>query len=216
MAFILVKLKTKMSKALVIKKTDYQDTSVIINVINEEGIDSLIVKGAKRKNSMTLPLTEVLTLIDYEATSSKFKALKEGVVVDNYNSIKEDLFKFSIASVALDYAFSLKDAIKNEKEFYDLLISFLDELKITQNPELSLFIFEFILTRLLGIGIKKEYLIEHYYKGDELLNEIDNLIEGKDIKNKEIMRKFFIDYYKRELGLSLRSKKVYLSLCLEE
>ena len=87
MAFILVKLKTKMSKALVIKKTDYQDTSVIINVINEEGIDSLIVKGAKRKNSMTLPLTEVLTLIDYEATSSKFKALKEGVVVDNYNSI---------------------------------------------------------------------------------------------------------------------------------
>lgn len=216
MAFIPVKLKTKMSKALVIKKTDYQDTSVIINVINEEGIDSLIVKGAKRKNSMTLPLTEVLTLIDYETTSSKFKALKEGVVVDNYNSIKEDLFKFSIASVALDYAFSLKDAIKNEKEFYDLLISFLDELKITQNPELSLFIFEFILTRLLGIGIKKEYLIEHYYKGDELLNEIDNLIEGKDIKNKEVMRKFFNDYYKRELGLTLRSKKVYLSLCLEE
>ena len=114
-----------MSKALVIKKTDYQDTSVIINVINEEGIDSLIVKGAKRKNSMTLPLTEVLTLIDYEATTSKFKALKEGVVEDNFSSIKEDLFKFSIASVALDYAFSLKDAVKNEKEFYGLLISFL-------------------------------------------------------------------------------------------
>ncbi|MCR5564635.1 MAG: DNA repair protein RecO [Gammaproteobacteria bacterium] len=205
-----------MSKALVIKKTDYQDTSVIINVINEEGIDSLIVKGAKRKNSMTLPLTEVLTLIDYEATTSKFKALKEGVVADNFNSIKEDLFKFSIASVALDYAFSLKDAVKNEKEFYGLLISFLDELKITDNPELSLFIFEFILTRLLGVGIKKDYLIEHYYSGDELLNEIDNLIEGKTIKNKEIMRKFFIDYYKREMGLTLRSKKVYLSLCLEE
>ena len=216
MVFIPVKLKTKMSKALVIKKTDYQDTSVIINVINEEGIDSLIVKGAKRKNSMTLPLTEVLTLIDYEATTSKFKSLKEGVVVDNYNSIKEDLFKFSIASVALDYAFTLKDALKNEKEFYSLLISFLDELKITSSPELSLFIFEFILTRLLGVGIKKEYLIEHYYNGDELLNEIDNLVEGKEIKNKEIMRKFFIDYYKREMGLTLRSKKVYLSLCLEE
>ena len=205
-----------MSKALVIKKTDYQDTSVIINVINEEGIDSLIVKGAKRKNSMTLPLTEVLTLIDYEATTSKFKALKEGVVEDNFSSIKEDLFKFSIASVALDYAFSLKDAVKNEKEFYGLLISFLDELKITDNPELSLFIFEFILTRLLGVGIKKDYLIEHYYSGDELLNEIDNLIEGKEIKNKEIMRKFFIDYYKREMGLTLRSKKVYLSLCEEK
>lgn len=204
-----------MSKALVIKKTDYQDTSVIINVINEEGIDSLIVKGAKRKNSMTLPLTEVLTLIDYEATTSKFKALKEGVVEDNFSSIKEDLFKFSIASVALDYAFSLKDAVKNEKEFYGLLISFLDELKITDNPELSLFIFEFILTRLLGVGIKKDYLIEHYYSGDELLNEIDNLVEGKEIKNKEIMRKFFNDYYKREMGLTLRSKKVYLSLCEE-
>ena len=129
MASIQERLKTKMSKALVIKRTDYQESSVIINVVNEEGIDSLIIKGAKRKNSMTLPLTQVLTLIDYEATTSKFKSLKEGVVIDEYKPIKDDLFKLSIASVVLDYAFSLKDAIKNEKEFYNLVLSFLDELK---------------------------------------------------------------------------------------
>ena len=199
--------------SLVIKRIDFEESSLILNVLDEDGFTSLMVKGAKRKNSDKLAISEPLTIIQYEKTKSKFPSLTEGVVKESYREIKEDLFKYSIASVILEYIYTLKDAISDYKPLYNLTIMTLDELKLnSDSPEDSLFRFEALLTRFLGIGLKKEYLREHYEARMELLDNLDSLYQGETIKNKQILRDFFINYYKNEMGLNLKSKKLYLSL----
>ena len=199
--------------SLVIKRIDFEESSLILNVLDEDGFTSLMVKGAKRKNSDKLAISEPLTIIQYEKTKSKFPSLTEGVVKESYREIKEDLFKYSIASVILEYIYTLKDAISDYKSLYNLTIMTLDELKLnSDSPEDSLFRFEALLTRFLGIGLKREYLIEHYEASLELLDNLNYLYQGEKIKNKQILRDFFINYYKNEMGLNLKSKKLYLSL----
>ena len=198
--------------SLVIKRIDYEETSLILNVFDESGFSSLMVKGAKRKNSDKLALSEPLSLISYEKTKSKFPSLIEGVVKESYREIKEDLFKYSIANVVFEYIYTLKDTISDYKALYNLTIMTLDELKLTTLPEDSLFRFEALLSRLLGIGLKKDYLIDKYMASVELLDNLDMLYKGEEIKNRNIVRDFFIEYYKNEMGLNLKSKKLYLSL----
>lgn len=202
--------------SLVVKRIDFEESSLILNVLDEEGFKSLMVKGAKRKNSDKLAISEPLTIISYEKTKSKFPSLTEGVVKESYREIKENLVKYSIASVILEYVYTLKDAISDYKSLYSLTTMTLDELKLNDDsPEDSLFRFEALLTRFLGIGLKKDYLKEHYNSSIELLDNLDYLYRGEMIKNKKILRDFFIDYYKNEMGLNLKSKKLYLSLIEE-
>ena len=199
--------------SLVIKKIDFEETSLILSIFDENGFSSLMVKGAKRKNSDKLALSEPLSLISYEKTKSKFPSLTEGVVKESYRGIKEDLFKYSIASIVLEYIYTLKETINEYKHLYNLTIMTLDELNLNnENPEDSLFRFEALLTRLLGIGLKKEYLSDKYMASTELLDNLDCLYRGETIKNREVIRDFFIEYYKNEMGLNLKSKKLYLSL----
>ena len=198
--------------SLVIKRIDYEETSLILNVFDESGFSSLMVKGAKRKNSDKLALSEPLSLISYEKTKSKFPSLTEGVVKESYREIKEDLFKYSIANVVFEYIYTLKETISDYKALFNLTIMTLDELKLTTLPEDSLFRFEALLSRLLGIGLKKDYLIDKYMASVELLDNLDMLYKGEEIKNRNIVRDFFIEYYKNEMGLNLKSKKLYLSL----
>ncbi len=202
--------------SLVVKRIDFEESSLILNVLDEEGFKSLMVKGAKRKNSDKLAISEPLTIISYEKTKSKFPSLTEGVVKESYREIKENLVKYSIASVILEYVYTLKDAITDYKSLYSLTTMTLDELKLNDDsPEDSLFRFEALLTRFLGIGLKKDYLKEHYNSSIELLDNLDYLYRGEMIKNKKILRDFFIEYYKNEMGLNLKSKKLYLSLIEE-
>lgn len=202
--------------SLVVKRIDFEESSLILNVLDEEGFKSLMVKGAKRKNSDKLAISEPLTIISYEKTKSKFPSLTEGVVKESYREIKENLVKYSIASVILEYIYTLKDAISDYKSLYSLTTMTLDELKLNDDsPEDSLFRFEALLTRFLGIGLKKDYLKEHYNSSIELLDNLDYLYRGEMIKNKKILRDFFIEYYKNEMGLNLKSKKLYLSLIEE-
>ncbi|MCR5741410.1 MAG: DNA repair protein RecO [Gammaproteobacteria bacterium] len=203
------------NKSLVIKRIDFEETSLIINVLGENGVTPLMIKGAKRKNSNKLSISEPLTLIEYEATKAKFPSLTEGVVIDNFDSIKNDLFRLSIANVIIEYAYQLKDAELDFKYLFNLVLMSLDEIKEISDPEESLFRFQIFLTKLLGITIRKSYLIENYNASISLLNNLDLLFKGEKLNEKSEIRNFFIEYFKNEMGLNLKSVVFYLSLCKE-
>ena len=200
-----------MNEALVIKRIDFEETSLILNVLSKEGIMPLMVKGAKRKNSNKLSISEPLTLIEYEKTKSKFPSLTEGIVKNDYRNLKNDLIKYSIASVIIEYAYEIREMEIDFSYLYDLVVMSLDELIENIRPEETLFRFEAMLSKLLGIALKKSYLIDDYMARDELLNNLDMVFSGSEVKNPSIVRSFFNEYFKRELGLSIKSKKLYFS-----
>src|SRR5574344_979547 len=134
-----------MSEGLVLRRTDYLETSVILNVITRDGFCSLMVKGAKRRNSEKLALSEPLTLISFEiGRPSTFPTLTEGEVSDPYFDLKADLYRFIIASVISDFAFQVKDSLVDIPSLYDLILLSLEGVRKDADPELSLFKFELL------------------------------------------------------------------------
>ena len=202
-----------MNEAIVLRKIDFEETSLILNVLTKDGYESLMVKGAKRKNSEKLAISETISLIEFEKSrSKKFPSLTEGIVKDSFFEIKNDLIKLSIASVVCDYVLMIEGTELENKKLYDLTLMTLDEIKLSNDPEESLFRFEIVLSGMLGVGMNKEHIMEAYSPNKELLEDIDNLLKGEKTINRVILRNFMKEYYKDELGLNLRSKKLYFDL----
>ena len=202
-----------MNEAIVLRKIDFEETSLILNVLTKDGYESLMVKGAKRKNSEKLAISETISLIEFEKSrSKKFPSLTEGIVKDSFFEIKNDLIKLSIASVVCDYVLMIEGTELDTKKLYDLTLMTLDEIKLSNDPEESLFRFEIVLSGMLGVGMNKEHIMEAYSPNKELLEDIDNLLKGEKTINRVILRNFMKEYYKDELGLNLRSKKLYFDL----
>lgn len=202
-----------MNEAIVLRKIDFEETSLILNVLTRDGYESLMVKGAKRKNSEKLAISETISLIEFEKSrSKKFPSLTEGIVKDSFFEIKNDLIKLSIASVVCDYVLMIEGTELDTKKLYDLTLMTLDEIKLSNDSEESLFRFEMILSGMLGVGMNKEHIMEAYSPNKELLEDIDNLLKGEKTINRVILRNFMKEYYKDELGLNLRSKKLYFDL----
>ena len=202
-----------MNEGIVLRKTDYKETSYILNLITENGFISLFNNGVKKKNSNKLAISEPITLISFINSDGKYKTLTEGYVVDDFKNIKCDLIKLSIANVMIEYVLSLYEASLDAFKLYNLLKSSLEELDSSKEDfEITLFRFELILLSYIGISPRKEYLIETYNASSSLIDSLMNIMKDSKEINKEELRDFFEKYYEREGGIVLKSKKLYHSL----
>ena len=202
-----------MNEGIVLRKTDYKETSYILNLITENGFISLFNNGVKKKNSNKLAISEPITLISFINSDGKYKTLTEGYVVDDFKNIKCDLIKLSIANVMIEYVLSLYEASVDAFKLYNLLKSSLEELDNSKEDfEITLFRFELILLSYIGISPRKEYLIETYNASSSLIDSLMNIMKDSKEINKEELRDFFDKYYEREGGIVLKSKKLYHSL----
>ena len=202
-----------MNEGIVLRKTDYKETSYILNLITENGYVSLFNNGVKKKNSSKLAISEPITTISYLTSEVKYKTIIEGTVIDEFKNIKADLLKLSIANVMIEYILKLSEASIDSFKLYNLLKSSLEELDITSSDyEIILFRFELILLSYIGISPSKEYLIDSYYANEKLISSLESIMKSEKEINKEELRIFFEDYYEREGGIVLKSKRLYRSL----
>lgn len=202
-----------MNEGIVLRKTDYKETSYILNLITENGFLSLFNNGVKKKNSNKLAISEPITLISFINSEGKYKTLIEGYVIDEFKKIKSDLLKLSVANVMVEYILSLFEASLDAFKLYNLLKSSLEELDNSKDDfEITLFRFELILLSYIGISPRKEYLIETYGASSSLIDSLMNIMKDSKEINKEELRDFFEKYYEREGGIVLKSKKLYHSL----
>ena len=202
-----------MNEGIVLRKTDYKETSYILNLITENGYVSLFNNGVKKKNSNKLAISEPITTISYLTSEGKYKTIIEGTVIDEFKNIKADLLKLSIANVMVEYILKLSEASIDSFKLYNLLKSSLEELDVTSSDyEIILFRFELILLSYIGISPSKEYLIDSYYANEKLISSLESIMKSEKEINKEELRIFFEDYYEREGGIVLKSKRLYRSL----
>ncbi len=199
-----------MIKGLVLRRIDYEETSYIITCLSKDSSISLLVRGAKRKNSEKLAVSEPLTLIDFVPSKNpKLPTLIEANVIDDYSEIKNDLSKYLISNIMIEYILELINHSNDESKLYNLILITLDELKTSNNPKITLFKFELLLLKILGINPNKEYLLNEYECGDLIIKSIESLMNNDSLIDEILLENFFIDYFKRELGINLKSKKIY-------
>ena len=110
------------SEGLIIRLIDYKENAVIATVLTKEGKESIIIRGAKKMVTTTHRLASLLTLISYTKTSTTpLATLIEGVVINNYTTIKSDLIKYNTVLVMLEKLNFFLDEI-NTISIYDIII----------------------------------------------------------------------------------------------
>ena len=73
-------------EGIVIKKSDYKENAALITVLTKEGKLSLIVRGAKKINSVTRNYTNLFTKLDFNATNNlKLKLMLQSLILFSNN-----------------------------------------------------------------------------------------------------------------------------------
>ena len=138
---------------IVIKNLDYRDNAQIVYILTKEELISVIIKGAKKIDSKTRPLAQIITKIKGMRTNnSRISTFTEGVIIDNYNDIKEDYLKTQVTMCILEKIYYLYDNFSMNDKVYDFLDLILKKIEQSEYPKSLLLLFEIKLLYLLGIN----------------------------------------------------------------
>ena len=119
------------SQGIVIKKSDYKENANIITLLTKEGKLSLIVRGAKKINSVTRNYTNLFSQLDFNATDNlKLNTLTEAITINPFINIYDDVDKLNAGMVILEKINLLTDEIQNTELFYEFVLKMLNLLKI--------------------------------------------------------------------------------------
>ena len=141
------------NKGLIIKTQDYLENAVLATILTEKGKESLIIRGAKKMNTSTRRLGNILTLIEFNHTESKgLSTLTEGIVINNYTSIKDDLIRYNYALVILEKISFFMEQITDFPTLYNFTLELLNKLNDTKYLNAIILIFEIKLLYLLGVA----------------------------------------------------------------
>lgn len=140
-------------EGIVIKVTDYKDTSKIIEILTKEyGIIGVIAKGCKSLKSNLRSVTDKLTYATFTIyyKKDKLSILSEASIINNFSNIKKDIEKISYASFLIDLTQQVYKQ-NDDDTLYDLLISSLIKINENYNPLIITNIIELKYLEYLGV-----------------------------------------------------------------
>lgn len=155
-------------QGIVLKTTDYKEQAQIVSILTKDGLKNFQLKGSKKITSGTRLLSIVPSLITFNGTNtSGLDTITEGILVNDYASIKENMDKMLFASCIIEKILVFSQQITETVKFYDFCIELFKKLDTTINPMLLLTIFELKLTYLIGIAPSLNYCLKCGKKLDD-------------------------------------------------
>lgn len=213
------------TRGIVLRTVNYSDTSIITKIYTEEfGIQSYLIKGAKRKNAsikanLFQPLS-LLELVVYKKEKNKLQTLKEANVEIHFTSIPYDPAKTSILFFLNEILLKCLQEEENNPELFSFLHESMQALE-SADKHFSNFYLVFLIrfSRFLGFFPQGSF---------SEINYAFDLQEGKfvskepmhpDFLAKENSRLFskiiFSTYYSMgNLNLSGKERKDLLDILL--
>lgn len=127
------------SEAFIFNLVDYSNTSKIISFLTSStGRISCIAKGIKRKNNPWKFFADRLNLVEIQYTwksTREVQTLTEMSLIDNYPEIKKNIYRQTLASLVLEYAYYLTP--RDEKSDSTFAITKL-AFELISNPNIPL------------------------------------------------------------------------------
>lgn len=140
-------------EAIVLSSIEYKDSSKILNLYTRYGHKSVIAHGVKKLNSKNRFLSQHCTLIRANINDKKLPSLSEGELVDDFPTIKKDLYTYSYMSHILEL---VKNTISDESDhekMYNFLKRLLRKVENGLSADIASFIFELKLLHFIGYGL---------------------------------------------------------------
>lgn len=145
--------KIAKNKGIVIKVRDYLENAVLTAIYTESGKGTFLIRGAKKINSSTRKFANILTELEFNATMGNgICVLTEGIIIDNYTNLKEDLNKFYITNIILEKLDYFSEQFVDPNLVYNFVKELLEMLENTDYIFAISMIFEIKLLYLLGVA----------------------------------------------------------------
>jgi len=140
-------------EAIVLKSLDYKDSSKILYLYTENGLQSIIAHSVKKMNNINRFLSQNGNLIKVSFSKSDFPSLKEGELINDFPNIKDDILSYTYLNHIMEL---VNNTISNDLD-HKKMFNFLKRLFVLfnnkHNPEILSFIFELKLLYFLGYGL---------------------------------------------------------------
>lgn len=143
-------------EGIVIKTIDYSNSSKILYVFTENGVLSVLAKGAKQPKSKFRALAQPLTEISFEMSNGKLPILIDADIVDFHQSIKNDVECTTYATHLMEILYKME--VDNTNNVYNFLKHILRLLP--KDPELYAMMFEIKYLYSLGLSPVFKYCVE--------------------------------------------------------
>ncbi|RKY23396.1 MAG: DNA repair protein RecO [Planctomycetota bacterium] len=142
------------TRAIILRKTDYSNTSVVLNALTQEsGRLGLIAKGVRRGGAAYETEPELFTIHDVVFTLRRngvMGTLTESAVIDDMHGIRRKVDRFWAASYMAELLLDLTAEGQPLTEVYALAAGAFRGIARAQKVAPHVFIFEMGLLRLLG------------------------------------------------------------------
>ena len=139
-------------EGLILKQINYKESSKILYIYTPEGLISLLVHGAKKLSSPFLRATESLNFIRGYYTGKGLKTLTDAEIIQDYQSIKNDLNKVTYVSHLMELLASFAESEYDHKKLYDFVIRLLDKISDASAYIRYIYMFELKFLYMLGIS----------------------------------------------------------------
>lgn len=113
-------MKEEKKEGIILRSIDYQDSSKILHIFTKNGLESLLVRNAKRMKSPYKSFSQTYNIVSYSCTNSKLNVLVNGEVIDYNEEIKNDYYKCLKLSKMVDI---LNDVVDPNELLYNFFIS---------------------------------------------------------------------------------------------
>ena len=142
---------------IIIKTNKYKESSKIAYILTKDGLINVLIRNSLDLKSKNFSYSNELAKIEFNINKSKrasFDTLTSGVLLDNYSNIKMDIEKLTSASNILYLIYKSSEYVSNNRNMFDLVSFYFDNLNNTNSNLITIynFIFNLKLLYLLGIG----------------------------------------------------------------
>lgn len=143
----------ELEQGIIIKTIDYQENSKIVYLLTNDGIKSAIVRGAKNLKSHTYSYAQPLVKIEFEIKKDRYIGANN--IINNYNNIKLNFDKLTIALKIIEICYVLGEHITDSNIFYTFVNDILNYIEIENNSNyynIYELIFKIKILYLLGVA----------------------------------------------------------------
>jgi len=142
------------TEALVLRKRDFRETSIIVDFYTRDfGKLSGILKGIRQepgKFASTLEPFSFNEIIFYQKRNSALHLISQADIRDSFNPIRQNITKTGISSYMMELISAVMAAEDKNEAIFDLALTCLKELEISNNPDKIITIFKIKILSLSG------------------------------------------------------------------
>lgn len=142
------------TEAIVLKKYDFRETSLIVNFYTRDfGKISAVLKGVRQepaKFASSLESFSFNEIVFYSKRNSSVHLVSQCDIRDNFDKVRQNISKISVASIMMELIDAVMPQEDKNEEVFGLAIAALKELETNDNAEKIMRIFKIKILSLSG------------------------------------------------------------------